>query len=93
MGLNCSFGPSDIIPYVKELASLTSHFISSHPNAGLPNAMGEYDETPEKFAASMERMLSAGMLNIAGGCCGTTPAHIAALVEKLSVAVPTGRLR
>ncbi len=88
MGLNCSFGPSDIIPYVKELASLTSHFISSHPNAGLPNAMGEYDETPEKFAASMERMLSSGMLNIAGGCCGTTPAHIAALVEKLSVAVP-----
>ena len=49
MGLNCSFGPSDIIPYVKELASLTSHFISSHPNAGLPNAMGEYDETPKSL--------------------------------------------
>ena len=91
IGLNCSFGPADIIPYVKELGNITSHFVSSHPNAGLPNALGEYDETPELFASHMERMLKAGLLNIAGGCCGTTPEHIAALVGKLSVAVPHRR--
>lgn len=83
LGLNCSFGPSDIIPYVKELGNLTRHFISCHPNAGLPNAMGEYDETPELFSSHVETMLRDGFLNIVGGCCGTTPEHIAAVVSKL----------
>lgn len=79
LGLNCSFGPADIVPYIRELAGSTRHFVSCHPNAGLPNALGEYEETPEMFARHVGRMLDEGMLNIAGGCCGTTPEHIAAL--------------
>ena len=86
LGLNCSFGPSDIISYVKELGNLTRHFVSCHPNAGLPNAMGEYDETPESFSSHVEMMLRDGSLNIVGGCCGTTPDHIAAVVSKLPFA-------
>lgn len=88
IGLNCSFGPADIIRYVRELGSLTHHFVSAHPNAGLPNALGEYEETPEMFARHMEIMLSEGLLNIAGGCCGTTPDHIAAMVSRLSISRP-----
>lgn len=83
LGLNCSPAPAEMFPYIKELAHLTSHFVSAHPNAGLPNALGEYDETPEIFAGHVARMLEAGLLNIAGGCCGTTPAHISALKAKL----------
>ncbi len=80
LGLNCSFGPSDIIPYIRDLSSLTSHFISCHPNAGLPNALGEYEQTPETFSVHIQTMLREGLLNIVGGCCGTTPDHISALV-------------
>lgn len=87
LGLNCSFGPSEIVPYVKELGGLTRHFVSCHPNAGLPNALGEYDETPAMFASHVGMMLREGLLNIAGGCCGTTPEHIAALVSQLPDAV------
>lgn len=88
LGLNCSFGPSDIIPYVRELGALTSHYISCHPNAGLPNALGEYVQTPESFSAHIESMLKEGMLNIVGGCCGTTPEHISAIVSKVKEASP-----
>ncbi len=87
IGLNCSFGPADIVPYVREVGENTRHYVSSHPNAGLPNALGEYDETPEKFAYHLGGMLREGLLNIAGGCCGTTPDHIAALVKELPHAV------
>lgn len=86
IGLNCSFGPEDIYPYIRELSDSTRHFTSCHPNAGLPNALGEYDVTPELFASYMRHILEAGLVNIAGGCCGTTPAHIKALVRIASVA-------
>lgn len=88
LGLNCSFGPADIIPYIRELGGLTGHFVSCHPNAGLPNALGEYDETPEMFSTHVETMLREGLVNIIGGCCGTTPGHIAAAVSKLPSATP-----
>lgn len=81
LGLNCSFGPADIVPYLRELSDYTSLFVSCHPNAGLPNALGEYDETPELFAAHLAKMLCEGLMNVAGGCCGTTPAHIKALSD------------
>lgn len=78
-GINCSFGPKDIVPYVKALGEYTSRFISTHPNAGLPDAMGCYDVTPEKFAVEIAPLLEGRMVNIIGGCCGTTPRHIEAL--------------
>lgn len=79
LGLNCSFGPKDIIPHVMALGACTGHFISAHPNAGLPDAMGQYDVTPDVFAAEAETLLDGRMVNVIGGCCGTTPEHIAAL--------------
>ncbi len=88
LGLNCSFGPSQIIPYLRELSENTGHFVSCHPNAGLPNALGEYDETPELFVEHLGGILSKGLLNIVGGCCGTTPAHIRLLAEKASGCAP-----
>ncbi|MBD5225914.1 MAG: methionine synthase [Bacteroidales bacterium] len=91
IGLNCSFGPGEIIPYLQELGRHTRHFVSCHPNAGLPNVMGEYDETPGKFAAHMRRILSGNLVNIAGGCCGTTPDHISALAAEAENAIPRRR--
>ena len=78
VGLNCSFGAADMKPFVAELGRLAPYYISSHPNAGLPNVHGGYDETPAMMAAIMQEYLSEGLLNIIGGCCGTTPEHIAA---------------
>lgn len=94
IGLNCSFGPADIVTYLRELGESTSLYVSCHPNAGLPNALGEYDETPELFAGHLSKMLRDGMMNVAGGCCGTTPAHIKALAEAVAdarVHVPVRR--
>ena len=88
LGLNCSFGPADIYPYIKELGEISSCFISCHPNAGLPNALGEYDETPEKFADHVGRILNDRCVNIIGGCCGTTPEHIAAIAQLAGEATP-----
>ena len=78
VGLNCSFGADTMMKYVEALRDYP-YAVSVYPNAGLPNAMGEYDETPEKMAAKIEPMLSRGLVNIIGGCCGTTPEHIAAI--------------
>lgn len=78
IGLNCSFGAKDLHPYVAELARVSPFYISTHPNAGLPNVLGEYDETPEMMCEQIELYLQEGLINIIGGCCGTTPAHIAA---------------
>ena len=77
IGLNCSFGAEDMKVYLAELAKAAPYPISCHPNAGLPNAMGEYDETPEKMGRHIADFVEEGLVNIVGGCCGTTPDHIA----------------
>ncbi len=79
IGLNCALGAGDLRPYAAELARLADCFVSVHPNAGLPNAFGEYDETPAAMAGVVGEFATSGLVNIVGGCCGTTPAHIAAL--------------
>ena len=68
-------------PYLAELARIADTAVSAHPNAGLPNAFGEYDETPEQMAAVIREFAESGLLNIVGGCCGTTPAHIRAIAK------------
>lgn len=79
LGLNCSFGAKDMTPYLNELAEKSPFYLSAYPNAGLPNALGEYDETPEDMARDLSEIFPK--LNIIGGCCGTTPAHIKRLVQ------------
>ncbi|MCP4884725.1 MAG: dihydropteroate synthase, partial [Flavobacteriales bacterium] len=76
VGFNCALGTSAMRPYIKELADKSEFFISAYPNAGLPNEMGEYDETAEIMAAQLEDFMNSGLVNIVGGCCGTTPDHI-----------------
>ncbi|HOW76692.1 MAG TPA: methionine synthase [Candidatus Competibacteraceae bacterium] len=80
-GLNCALGATQLRPYVAELARIADTHVSAHPNAGLPNAFGEYDETPEQMAIVIREFAESGFLNIVGGCCGTTPAHIHAIAE------------
>lgn len=79
IGLNCAFGARELLPYLERLAKAAPCRVSAHPNAGLPNLLGGYDETPRMFAAEIEEYLRRGLVNIAGGCCGTTPGHIAEL--------------
>jgi 5-methyltetrahydrofolate--homocysteine methyltransferase len=79
IGLNCALGANDMLPYVKRLDSIADVGVSAHPNAGLPNEFGEYDESPEQMAAQVELFAKGGHVNILGGCCGTTPEHISAL--------------
>jgi len=79
VGLNCALGAKDMHPYLKTLARKSSFLISAHPNAGLPNEFGEYDETPDLMAAQVKRFLDDNLVNVLGGCCGTTPEHIAAI--------------
>lgn len=76
IGFNCAYGARQLLPYLERLAAIAPTRISAHPNAGLPNVMGGYDETPEMFAADVAEYMQRGMVNIVGGCCGTTPAHI-----------------
>lgn len=80
-GLNCSLGAEEMIPLIAEVASFATCAVSCYPNAGLPNDMGEYDETPSQMAESVRKMALAGSVNIVGGCCGTTPEHIKAVAE------------
>ncbi len=80
-GFNCALGAKELRQYVEEIAGLANCHINTHPNAGLPNEFGEYDETPEQMAAEIEEWAKNGYLNIIGGCCGTTPAHIQAIAE------------
>jgi 5-methyltetrahydrofolate--homocysteine methyltransferase len=85
VGLNCSFGADHLRPAMAEIAAVADCYVSAYPNAGLPNAMGEYDETPEQMACKLEDWARDGLVNIVGGCCGSTPEHIAHLkahVEK-----------
>lgn len=88
IGLNCSFGASDMKPFLKELGRIAPSYVSAYPNAGLPNQFGEYDETPEKMALQIKEFIDEGLVNILGGCCGTTPAHIATYVDLIKEAVP-----
>ena len=81
VGLNCSFGAEQMRPYLKELAAKAPYYISIHPNAGLPNSMGEYDETPEIMVPQMASFVNEGLVNIIGGCCGTTEEFIAGYVK------------
>ena len=80
-GLNCALGASDMREHVETLARVSHSHVSAHPNAGLPNAFGEYDESPEEMAATLHEFATSGLLNLVGGCCGTTPAHIRAIAE------------
>ena len=79
VGLNCALGADDMLPYIKRLDKEATAFISAHPNAGLPNEFGEYDQTPESMVAQLRPFVEGRHLNIVGGCCGTTPEHIAAI--------------
>ncbi|KLU67644.1 methionine synthase [Desulfosporosinus acididurans] len=81
IGLNCSFGARDLIPFLKYLSKSQDRYISFHPNAGLPNSLGEYEERPEETAALVRKLAEEGHLNIVGACCGSTPAHIKAISE------------
>ncbi len=81
IGFNCALGAKELRQYIEELSSIADTFISAHPNAGLPNAFGEYDETPEAMAEELEDWAQNGYLNIIGGCCGTSPAHIEAIIN------------
>ncbi|MCV6614069.1 MAG: methionine synthase [Cellvibrionaceae bacterium] len=81
MGLNCALGATELRPYLAELSRVAPCFVSAHPNAGLPNEFGEYDETPEQMAEVVGEFAASGLVNIIGGCCGTTPDHIAAIAE------------
>ena len=88
IGFNCALGGEQLRPFIKELSRIATCRISAHPNAGLPNAMAEYDEEPAQTAAFLHEWASNGWLNIAGGCCGTTPAHIAAIVGEVAKFAP-----
>ena len=81
IGLNCALGAKEMRPHIEELSQLASCYVSAYPNAGLPNAMGEYDEQPEETAHFIKDWAQEGFVNIVGGCCGTTPEHIKAIVQ------------
>lgn len=81
VGFNCALGASQLVPHLEVLATKSEHAVSAHPNAGLPNAFGEYDETPEQMAAQIKEYVEKGLVNIVGGCCGTTPEHITAIAN------------
>ncbi|HET7452543.1 MAG TPA: methionine synthase, partial [Thermoanaerobaculia bacterium] len=88
VGLNCALGAREMEPYVEELAGLVPVSVSAYPNAGLPNAFGGFDETPEKMAADLGRFAGRGWINVAGGCCGTTPEHIRAIADAVRPFAP-----
>ena len=81
VGINCALGARDMRPYLAELARIAECYVSSYPNAGLPNAFGEYDEQPPETAALLRDFATSGFANILGGCCGTTPDHITAIAR------------
>lgn len=91
IGLNCSLGAAELKPYVKELGKAAPFYISTYPNAGLPNQLGEYDETPEKMASQIREFIDERLINVVGGCCGTTPEHISKYVDLVKGAIPHER--
>jgi|TARA_R110000851_G_scaffold234754_2_gene387241 5-methyltetrahydrofolate--homocysteine methyltransferase len=92
VGFNCALGADQLKPYLKELAHNTSFNISAHPNAGLPNAFGEYDETPEQMQVFIKEYLEDNLINIIGGCCGTTPEHIKLIADIAKDYKPRGAI-
>jgi 5-methyltetrahydrofolate--homocysteine methyltransferase len=88
IGLNCALGAEDLRPYVAELSRVADSFVSAHPNAGLPNAFGEYDETPDHMAEVLGEFATSGLVNIVGGCCGTTAHHIEAIADAAKGVAP-----
>ncbi len=88
VGLNCALGPADMRPFLADLARVADCAVAAHPNAGLPNAMGGYDETPHSMEAHYAEWARAGLVNILGGCCGTTPDHIAHLAHAVEGVAP-----
>nr|WP_221203222.1 methionine synthase [Modestobacter versicolor] len=88
VGLNCALGAKEMRPYIAEVARVADTFVSCYPNAGLPNAFGEYDESPAETAEVLEEFATAGFVNLVGGCCGTTPAHIAAIAAAVEGKAP-----
>ncbi|KAI8870927.1 methionine synthase-like protein [Ramicandelaber brevisporus] len=88
IGLNCALGADQMRPFVQALSDFTPRFLLCYPNAGLPNTFGEYDETPEQMAAQIAEFAKAGLVNIVGGCCGTTPAHIKAIADAVRPFAP-----
>jgi 5-methyltetrahydrofolate--homocysteine methyltransferase len=89
-GLNCALGADQLRQYVDELSTACDTFVCAHPNAGLPNPLSPtgYDETPEHLAGQISEWAQSGLVNIVGGCCGTTPAHIAAIAEAVAGLAP-----
>ncbi|WEN16704.1 homocysteine S-methyltransferase family protein [Rhodanobacter sp. AS-Z3] len=88
VGFNCALGADELRPHIQTLANLAESFVSTHPNAGLPNAFGEYDETPEQMASVIGAFARDGLINLVGGCCGTTPAHIKAIADAVRPYAP-----
>jgi 5-methyltetrahydrofolate--homocysteine methyltransferase len=88
IGLNCALGPAQMRQYIADLSRVADTRVSAYPNAGLPNEMGEYDETPEMMQEHLREWAQAGLLNIVGGCCGTTPPHIRAIAEAVADVKP-----
>jgi 5-methyltetrahydrofolate--homocysteine methyltransferase len=88
VGLNCALGAKELRQYIDILAQVADCYVSAHPNAGLPNAFGEYDETPAQTAAILREFATSGLVNLVGGCCGTTPEHIAAIAKAVSDVAP-----
>ncbi len=91
IGLNCALGADQLRQYVEELSNVVTSYVSAHPNAGLPNEFGEYDEAPETMATQIAEWAQSGFLNIIGGCCGTAPAHIQAIAEAVEGVKPRKR--
>jgi 5-methyltetrahydrofolate--homocysteine methyltransferase len=91
IGLNCALGGRDMRPYIAELSRIADCYVSCYPNAGLPNAFGEYDETPDDTAGIIEEFADSGLVNIVGGCCGTTPGHIAQIAAQVAGRKPRQR--
>jgi len=88
VGLNCALGPDDLRQYVAELARVAESSVSAHPNAGLPNELGEYDLTPDEMAEHIHEWAESGFLNIVGGCCGSSPDHIRAIANTVATIQP-----
>ncbi len=93
IGFNCALGADLLLPYMKRLSKITDFYTSAHPNAGLPNAFGEYDQTPEEMRLLIREYLEAKCVNIIGGCCGTTPHHIKLIAEEANNFSPRNLLQ